>query len=1185
MERKKLLRSGLAILCIISMVLSYFGGLSPESKVEAAETLETLPTTGFTEVTPKDFGIEDFSGNTSAEVKTSSLKPVPSLENVMIRMKVVFGAGSTINLLQFDDYVGSGKKGFCLSRSGSNIRLAYSGGANKFYVDGEDSTVWYWDIKPLSSQMKFDTTEIDLAVTMQLVTYDTSGENNDLKVGIWIDGQLYDNKFVYLTGRTISANSVYMDMNVISCTSPFTTVPTNAQDGYRVVTPATFGIADGPSQEGTSVTGSTATNADGTYNTYDIDKVMLTAKVQCFTNKNGYIQYLFNENGIRQLQFMWSTNYNGLLIYNYFGCGDMYVDGSFDENGNYQQGNIAPISHNSSFEITAASAGYTNKYYLRVYEFLLTVTTDLKDLDNDDMNDDLQMDVYIDGTLCHHFYLLNIQTTVCQERFLVDNMQKITSPMMELDDLGPVGGEYAGDNTDFATSSVATSKVINGTTVQSDVLFTSVGGTLNYGFGGANSEKAVQLTSTADGIQVSYTDGADLQNIVLLNQKKVGIDVVDNAFHLKLTTDVVAADSDATQNDIKLGIQVNNKYSCFYLKDIATTDMAGAKMSIQCEEGATVAFGRFENATPTDIAHCLDDGAYTFESASGVSRVSVDGVGQDAGFAIDEPGEYQLAVTQNRQVTWENVIIYHRYDVNNSHAFDIKDLVRMLKFQDQNMHAQTVAELAPAGKLSIWYENDENWSDMKTELVLDFMRERLVQQEEGRKASVSAIDETQLAQFANRSGAFTSDFTINIDLTEAIDSDLIDVYNENNILTSKAQFVSLNGEYPTIRYYLVSQGQMIFYLSMPYMIGDENKLTTREWRVPNIPSDDYKTLQIEFVIPDGVALYIDELSYRVETEDDLIAIDEEYENEIQFHAHSGFYKYAPANTASSFRMAGEVGFKSLITIPKFTAPTKDNPLGVGVCFHDDATVRHILRYKDDYKQNGSDIIQEGSADDKPIDQFTYEDLQTRFHTGQGKSFYKNEPIATLEEFFDICDDYEMAPVFSVHPALSPEQWDYVKRLLLDQTKDYKTGTQTVYLDGEPVQSTWIYDHFQVKFGALRSENADGYGLEDAVDAFGTTIGGYILIRSASSSTDLYTIAQGVGLVDKTTGKPLDMVSVEFFHVAKNLEDKIALARERGFKTISIAPNSGFSGQEFRRLMALGVNSFTVDYHCSMGLNW
>lgn len=1184
MDRKKLLRSVVAVLCIVSMVLGYFGGLAPESKVEAAETVETLPT-DFTEVTPKDFGIDDFSGNTEKEVHASSLKPVTSTNKVIIRMKVVFGAGTTINFLKYDDYAAAGKKGFRLFRQNNGIRLTNDGNTNSFTV-GETSGKYFWQLDPPSSEIDYDTTEIDLAITMEMVV---RNDKDALKVGIWINEVLYDNTFVYITGRTISENSIYMDMNVLSCTSPFTTAPSTAQDGYRVVTPATFGIPDATSTDGDDEDSlpdglGTISTPDSQSLMMDLDKVRFETDIR-FNATSGaasLITYLYNSQGKPNLQlYVGSGSTYYLYLTNRRTQGsdtNLYIGGEFGEDGYVSSELSTPRTSSQAAGAPSAASFLMSRTYMtgitdiRNNIFSLAITTEFIDFDHDDKMDDLQIGIYINDVLYRdtYCYYVDYEETTFQAKMTTENLTHIYSPSVEPEDLGLVVGEYAESDNGFFESSIATSKVMNGTTLSTNILFNGADASLYYGCDASNNTRAIKLTSTTEGIQVSHTYGEQETPIVLLEKSNVAEDLVNNQFKLKLSTDVLDSDGDTLFNDVKLGIQINNKSCSFIIPNVAL-QLTG-RIGVECTNGATIMLGSFASDTVDESYYCIDDGGYTKKLEDGVTRLTVDGKAVTDEISISQPGKYRIVMTENRQLYRENVTVYYRYDVNESQTVEILDLVRMLKVANESTREDTVAELGKVGKLAIAYESAETWSNDIALPVLEFMRRSLVGAgaPEEKTAEITSINREQLQQFGNEHGAITGDFTFTVDLA----SESVNRTEQIWILSTDAKYISVNGNYPTIQFKLMNKAlTRQLYISQTYRVGDKNELVERQLRVPET-LEDYTVLQVSFVIPDGVALYINDISaenniwdentkeqFLSEKDDTIYSADDD----VKYLAHSGFIGYAPDNTLLGFEMAGKMGFKSLITIPKFTKAT-DEEKTVGVCFHDEYLHERLL-YDD-----GTELPVNKEIG---IEDYTYSELE-QFDAGLREGEIYSCDVPTLYEYFTICDKYKMAPVFSLHPDLTVDQWTYVKNLL-QEFKD-----ETGY--------SWIYDHFQIKVGTTK-------GLKDAFSVFGFDIG-YIIIQ-----TPAWTAASKIGVLtdsgilaaaeEKAQENPtfdmFDKVSVEIFKSDPQLEEEIAYLRDYGFTRISLAPGSGlsggFSGEEISYYKDLGVNSFTVDFHGSMGLNW
>ena len=64
-----------------------------------------------------------------------------------------------------------------------------------------------------------------------------------------------------------------------------------------------------------------------------------------------------------------------------------------------------------------------------------------------------------------------------------------------------------------------------------------------------------------------------------------------------------------------------------------------------------------------------------------------------------------------------------------------------------------------------------------------------------------------------------------------------------------------------------------------------------------------------------------------------------------------------------------------------------------------------------------------------------------------------------------------------------------------------------------------------------------------------------------------------------------LASYHNLYFLNNMLKEIRLAIDEGFPVSIATTGDGISGPELERLMDLGVTEFTVDHHCSMGLNW
>ena len=121
-------------------------------------------------------------------------------------------------------------------------------------------------------------------------------------------------------------------------------------------------------------------------------------------------------------------------------------------------------------------------------------------------------------------------------------------------------------------------------------------------------------------------------------------------------------------------------------------------------------------------------------------------------------------------------------------------------------------------------------------------------------------------------------------------------------------------------------------------------------------------------------------------------------------AHRGYSAFAPENTLSAFRLAGEKGFYGC----EFDIrPTKD---GVWVVHHDETV----------------DRMTDGHG---KISQLTYAEIsKLKIDAGKNVENYPNEKIPTLEETLDVCEESSVRPVIEVKGG-NPEDMEGLSKIL------------------------------------------------------------------------------------------------------------------------------------------------------------
>ena len=348
---------------------------------------------------------------------------------------------------------------------------------------------------------------------------------------------------------------------------------------------------------------------------------------------------------------------------------------------------------------------------------------------------------------------------------------------------------------------------------------------------------------------------------------------------------------------------------------------------------------------------------------------------------------------------------------------------------------------------------------------------------------------------------------------------------ENFIISTFAKYEAAE-DVPAVQIRLIDPNGHTLYYSPVYEIGHWREYYRREWRIPAV-FDRYDAVRISFIIPKGSRLYLRDL--RIKHDYGF----RERNIGIRYHGHGG------CTMALGFQITAELGYTSCITIPKFT---KD---GVAICLHDDATVINELRLDD-----GS-IPEAGGKYDKPASMLTYGELCELNAKNRHSDVFTGMRAPTMEEYFRICSSTGMQPIFSVHPAMTREEWLYVRQLLIK----YR-----------------LLEHFRVKSNQIQTHKL-------CLEIFGEEIAGYILIYGPKDHDDPQTLCEKIGF-DRSRHE----VVVEYFeHLVT--DEKIKTAREQGFYVSIAAMKGGISGFRMQELIDLGVSEFTLDHHCSMGLSW
>ncbi|MBO7208799.1 MAG: hypothetical protein J6V58_03565 [Clostridia bacterium] len=344
------------------------------------------------------------------------------------------------------------------------------------------------------------------------------------------------------------------------------------------------------------------------------------------------------------------------------------------------------------------------------------------------------------------------------------------------------------------------------------------------------------------------------------------------------------------------------------------------------------------------------------------------------------------------------------------------------------------------------------------------------------------------------------------------------------ILNSMAFYVG--EEAPKIQFNLTAKEQDVpFYSSHRYKIGKCADFTRQSWRVPPLFLQGTK-LTVNIQIPSGTVLFVKNFNSTIDKGGNSLCCG------LKHNAHLGFWGLAPDNTMPAFELAAECNFQSCIAVPKVTLD------GVIVCIHDD-TINRTARDSN------------GDAPSEPIYVWdkTYEELSNWEYGSYKNEIYKGTKLPRLSEFFDLCAKTGMRPIFSTHPGLTIDQWKQVKDML---------------------ECRGLLSSFHIK-------SFDIDILETAYSVFGTDIDGYTYDLDNFDDTQIE-LLKNIGIDNKVCRVGIEVKFAEYTEqIAKSI-------REAGFFAAAwdIAQRDF---DEYERLISWGVNEFTEDYHCSMGLNY
>ena len=578
-----------AFLCALLVVMASVAEPFLFRHVEAADTEGTTEVVTFADFGVKDniYGVKMNSAGTSVSLTTEGTCGKTNLDGVLFHGKVKFSEEAPITISFFGNK--NGWLGLRLSSTAEgNLTLK---NFLKGWHSGTDT------FTPAVAGTQLTGAEIDLKMSVQYVDNDGDGVKDDVKLGVWFNDKLYDNKYIYKDGAADYVGSyigIFGDKSNTNATVTVASVEDTPDEekpdeGLKEITFKNFGVEDNTYGVNVSASGSVSLSADGKYEETGMDGILFHGRVTFSEEAPFTISFFGNKNG-----------WLGLRL-------------SSTAEGNLTLKNFLKGWHSGTDTFTPAVAGTQ----LTGAEIDLKMSVQYVDNDGDGVKDDVKLGVWFNDKLYDNKYIYkdgaadyvggyigifgdksntNAAVTVAsvgdtpEEEKPDESLKEITFAHFGVKS-DVYRNRMSGQWLSLSTQGIYEEADMDGILFHGEVLYSEAASSTISFFGKDSAWKGLRFSSTADGnLTLNFIKVSASAYNKTFKSDIAGTKLTGEKIDLKMSVQYVDQDQDGVKDDVKLGVWFNDKlYENKYIYLDGAVDYVGNYIGIFCDkEDSTV---------------------------------------------------------------------------------------------------------------------------------------------------------------------------------------------------------------------------------------------------------------------------------------------------------------------------------------------------------------------------------------------------------------------------------------------------------------------------------------------------------------------------------------------------------------------------------------------------------------------